>query len=272
MTCALVAQLRLASWVPPSKSAANLGLDLSEIALLAFGALLVFGLVGEYTESEKWKKHVKAFELCVIVGVLGELIGDAGVFLFSARLQTISQAEIAELNKAANTAKERAEEAGRETAKLQEQATKANGENLRLQVSIQPRSLSLEQQRDIGKALLPFKGRKVLISVISLNDPESYNFALQILASLRAAKLDVELSASSPTGTQYSAVAETGVQVRWPLGQRDLGIALGIALHKTGHVRELSVVQGTAFGPVQTEFVPKTVGISVFPKPFVVLP
>jgi hypothetical protein len=78
-----------------SKSATSLALGVSEIALLVFGVLLVVGLIGEYAESEGWKRHTRLFELLVIIGVAGELIADGGVFLFSSHLQTISDGEIA---------------------------------------------------------------------------------------------------------------------------------------------------------------------------------
>jgi hypothetical protein len=84
-----------------SKSASSFWLDVSEIALLIFGVVLVIGLVGEVAKSERWKRWLRLFELMVIVGVAGELIGDGGIFLFSRHLQTISEAEFAVLNKQA---------------------------------------------------------------------------------------------------------------------------------------------------------------------------
>lgn len=88
-----------------SKSATSLALQLSEITLLLFGAVLVIGLVGEYAKSEKWKKRAKLFQAFVIIGVAGELFADGGVFLFSAHLQTIADAEVASLNKEAGNAR-----------------------------------------------------------------------------------------------------------------------------------------------------------------------
>jgi hypothetical protein len=105
-------------WPSLSKDAAILGLDASEVALLLFGLLLVVGLVGEYAESERWKKYVKAFEMMVILGVAGELLADAGVFTFSARLQSLSDIEVARLNKQAAEAEAQAAEANLELAKL----------------------------------------------------------------------------------------------------------------------------------------------------------
>jgi len=91
-----------------SKSTTSISLDISEIALLVFGVLLVVGLVGEYAESEKWKRYVKTFEMFVILGVAGELFADGGIFLFSSHLQTIADQEIAEVTKRAGDAKDSA--------------------------------------------------------------------------------------------------------------------------------------------------------------------
>ncbi len=92
-----------------SKSATSTALDLSEIALLLFGVLLVVGLVGEYANVDRWKKHVKVFEMFVIIGVAGELLADGGIFLFSRHLQTVADGEIANLTKEAGDAKKSAE-------------------------------------------------------------------------------------------------------------------------------------------------------------------
>jgi len=71
-----------------SKSATAAALGVSELALLAFGVVLVVGLIGEI------KSKRKIFEWLVILGVAGELFADGGVFLFSNQLQTISDLEL----------------------------------------------------------------------------------------------------------------------------------------------------------------------------------
>jgi hypothetical protein len=88
-----------------SKSASSTALDISEVALLGFGLLLVAGLIGEYAKSERWKKHVRVFEMFVIIGVAGELLADGGIFLFSRHLQIIADLEIADAAKEAVDAK-----------------------------------------------------------------------------------------------------------------------------------------------------------------------
>ncbi|HVP44816.1 MAG TPA: hypothetical protein VMS96_15410, partial [Terriglobales bacterium] len=69
------------------------------------------GLVGECSRSDRWKKHVRIFEMCVIIGVAGELLADGGIFLFSRHLQKIADEELAQVTKEAGIAKVSAKEA-----------------------------------------------------------------------------------------------------------------------------------------------------------------
>lgn len=75
-----------------SKPATITWLDTSEWLLLLFGIILVVGIVGEIRLPE-WHHRLKTFEILVLVGVLGELAADGGMFFFSSRLQTIGEAE-----------------------------------------------------------------------------------------------------------------------------------------------------------------------------------
>src|SRR5580698_7667024 len=75
-----------------SKSATITWLDTSEWLLLLFGIVLVVGIVGEIRLPD-WHHRLKTFEILVLVGVLGELAADGGIFFFSSHLQTISEAE-----------------------------------------------------------------------------------------------------------------------------------------------------------------------------------
>jgi hypothetical protein len=96
----------------------------SEWALLLFGIVLVLGLIGEYfadnkkKEYPKFKKHKRLFEILVIVGVAGEIIADGGIFVFSGRLQTISDQEVAASNERAGNAEKDAKNAGLLAAKI----------------------------------------------------------------------------------------------------------------------------------------------------------
>jgi hypothetical protein len=141
-----------------SKSATSIALDTSEIVLLLFGILLTVGLVGEYAKSERWKRHVKTFEMLVIIGVAGELLADGGIFLFSAHLQTIADLEIAELAKKAGEANDHASQVEQENIKLRTMLAK-------LQRSTGPRYFSPDEQDQLVKALSRYVITNALIEV-----------------------------------------------------------------------------------------------------------
>jgi len=186
-----------------SKHATTLALDSSEVALLLFGLLLVVGLVGEYSESDRWKKYVKVFEMLVILGVAGELIADAGVFAFSARLQSISDIEVARLNVAAESAnatakqfesqiadanskaeiaRKNSESFRLDIAKANERAAQADARaaqaNLELTKLKTPRTLNAEQQKRAAGKLRLFAGTQFDIAL--LTDPETQDLLPKI--------------------------------------------------------------------------------------------
>jgi hypothetical protein len=68
----------------------------SEVVLLVSAALLTLGLLGEWPDSDQWKKRLayKVAKALVIIGVVGELLGDAGIFETSARLQVLQETAI----------------------------------------------------------------------------------------------------------------------------------------------------------------------------------
>ncbi len=111
-----------------SKSSTSTALDLSEYALLFFGLVLVVGIFGEYKKVPKrfarWPKEL--FEILVMVGVAGELLGDGGVFLFSHRLQTLEGADIQALDVKAEKAGSKATNALTKSGMALSQAGAAN--------------------------------------------------------------------------------------------------------------------------------------------------
>jgi hypothetical protein len=159
-----------------SKSATSIALDISEVALLLFGILLVAGLIGEYAKSERWKKHVRVFEMLVIVGVAGELLADGGIFLFSSHLQTIADTEIAGLNNGA--------------AQLRKQAAELEMARVKLEATVLWRRLSKRQQSTLSDNLKPFAGLRVGVSYLN-GEAEGLGFANDIATALRAAKWNV---------------------------------------------------------------------------------
>jgi hypothetical protein len=92
-----------------SESDANWWLGLSEILLLVSSAVLVIGLIGEWPDSESWRKRrlYKAAKLAVVLGVVGELIGDGGIFETSARLTVLQQTAIEQADTKAAAAAQR---------------------------------------------------------------------------------------------------------------------------------------------------------------------
>ena len=86
-----------------SKSATETRLKAAELTILFSGLALVLGAIGEYLEDQdklpKWTKPI--FILMVVGSLIGEFVGDAGVYLFSEQLQTINDREIVGLKKLA---------------------------------------------------------------------------------------------------------------------------------------------------------------------------
>jgi hypothetical protein len=93
------------------KSTVETALHVSEIVLLAGGLLLLVGIWGEYRKKEKWEKYLGAFQIMVLAGIGVELLGDAGVFLFSESLQRLEGADIQALDKKARDATDKATDA-----------------------------------------------------------------------------------------------------------------------------------------------------------------
>jgi hypothetical protein len=162
-----------------SKSAVAAALDAADIALLAFGIVLVIGLLGEYSKSEKWQAHKKLFEMLVILGVAGELLADGGIFLWSKRLQAVADTEIAGLKVKAATAEER--------SKALEAA------NLNLRDTISPLPLPDETLRAITEDLRPLLQPGVKIRVVGTKGPIGMSWGIQIFGSVEAAGFKPQL-------------------------------------------------------------------------------
>jgi hypothetical protein len=120
--------------------------------LLAFGVLLSVGIVGEIKHG-MWGKSAKYFEFIVLWGVLGEVIADGGIFLFSSQLQIISDSENTALRKRADDAIATAKgfdlkiaESQRGTAEAQRDAATAKKDGA------EANALAKKYQADIAKA------------------------------------------------------------------------------------------------------------------------
>jgi hypothetical protein len=117
-----------------SKPATETALDASEILILLCGVILAIGAAGEYTEEHgtlprwmKWSMRPKmVFVWMVALSLVGEFVGDAGVFIFSGHLQTINDGEYAALNKEAGNARRDAGNANKEAGIARRDASNAN--------------------------------------------------------------------------------------------------------------------------------------------------
>ncbi len=143
-----------------SKSTAGIWVIVGELALIGFSIVVVIGLYGE-TKTEIWspptprvKLWHKLFVAFVTIGVAGELISDGDIFLFSHRLQSIQELEVARLNDRAATAEEAA-------GKANERAAKAELEIAKLKA---PRIITPEQANNLIALLRPYAGEKFWIT------------------------------------------------------------------------------------------------------------
>src|SRR5581483_6404474 len=167
-----------------TKSEALLWLHSSEIALIVFAAVVGIGLVGEIAfetdelpmrpdtrtyDARLRRKHRYRFaEVLVAIGVMGELIADAGIYLSSGRLQTISDHEVAALD--------------RQTEDLRRA-------NLALKALVQGRRISPEYEVLIREAMLCCAQQKFRMS-IPAGDGEAALLAFQLSMILKDAQWD----------------------------------------------------------------------------------
>src|SRR5580704_14840117 len=94
-----------------SKAESATGLKVAEWLLLVSGLTLLWGAAGEYLEDHgklhklpRWLRWTKLiFILMVVGGLIGEFIGDAGVFVFSEELQSIDDQELTRLGDTATS-------------------------------------------------------------------------------------------------------------------------------------------------------------------------
>jgi len=116
----------LFNWL--EKTGAERGLQWSEIGLLVFAALVAIGLIGEYKkpQSERWKGLSDAFEMLVIIGVVGEVIFDGLIFGFSGRLTVIQDTAVEQATISASAATKNAGIANKAAGEANERAGKAD--------------------------------------------------------------------------------------------------------------------------------------------------
>jgi hypothetical protein len=94
----------------------------SETIILIASLLLIIGLIGEYSDSDRWKKSTlyTVSKLFVIIGVALELCGNELIFGASDRLHDIDGAQITEAKTNTALAIARATDAEKEAAELRQ--------------------------------------------------------------------------------------------------------------------------------------------------------
>jgi hypothetical protein len=196
-----------------SKPATETALDASEILILLCGLILAIGAVGEYIEEHgtlpgwmKWSRRPKmVFVWMVALSLVGEFVGDAGVFVFSGHLQTINDGEYAALNKEAGTARRDAgnanKEAGaarteaantalragkleKEGATLRKQAEDERIQRLKLQERVAWRTISPAEIASASARLSAHKGVVIAIGTLADNE-EAVSFAEDLATLIR---------------------------------------------------------------------------------------
>ena len=177
--------------LPLSKAATSSALHVSELVVLLFGLLLVVGLIGEVSKSSRWKTKLRIFEVMVIVGVAGELIGDGGIFIFTEQLQAISDTDAARLNKEAGDARSEAAKAIERAARVEERAANLEKEAAvaRRQEAKAERQLAEIRDprtlpRDCLESALKGKPAGTVNVLYQPEDSEAYFFSFWIRLSL----------------------------------------------------------------------------------------
>lgn len=187
------------------KRGAEIGLELSELGLLIFAALVAIGLIGEYKKErdERWKGWSSAFERLVIIGVIGEVVFDGFIFGFSGRLSILQETAIAEAKITASASIARAGEAyslggaaHAIAAKLERESDLLKKENLELQSQIAGFKIEIGD-REINsaeRALLKegLKGRQAEITLVRIDLLEADRYADKITKALTDANAIVK--------------------------------------------------------------------------------
>jgi hypothetical protein len=139
-----------------------------------------------------------------------------------------ADARIAEAQRGATEAEARAQEA-------RSMAEAERLERVRLEAIVAPRSLSIEQQRQITDVCRKFVGHRAVISSYGL-DLEGAALGGQLIAMLRVT-LGIDNVFDQRASTMVTGAFELGVHVRGPAAEQDFITALSGALNSIGHLQ-----------------------------------
>jgi hypothetical protein len=137
-----------------SESDAKWWVQASEWLLIGSTVLLTAGLFGEWSDSESWKKRFlyTVAKAAVIVGVVGELLGDGGIFRAGDRVQELDNAKI-----------------------------------IALEIRLAPRHLPDDKKAQFIDRMKPFSGQRFTMSAAGA--AEAVRFAIEIGDTLTSAGL-----------------------------------------------------------------------------------
>jgi hypothetical protein len=204
-------------------------------------------------------------------------IADAG-----ARVK-MAEAQVASANAASKSAVAKVAAAQARVAEAEARAAEARSmaeaerlERIRLEALVAPRSLSLEQQRQIAEACRGFTGHRVLVSSYGL-DGEGAVLGAQIITLLRTV-LGNDNVLDDRASTVVVGGFELGVHVRGPDSERAFVSTLSAALSSIGGLQTFAndtpprggagIGGGGAAFPQGTIYVSVMVGV----KPIPILP
>lgn len=228
-----------------SVEAAERALGSLRVGLIIFTSLVAIGLVLEYKTALRliilglWKLltfRSTAIDRCalrrmcwhflgailVTVGVAGEFWIEYEQYGAENSLTRATAAERDKLNGETAQANVQARKANERAAANEAKAASLDNENLKLRKTIEPRSLTLDQQRAIADTLHAFAGTYVDVWSL-MHDPEGYLLSEQIIAAFRRGHLAVQDDAGKYTD---SNARDVGVGVACPDTQQGFGKAV----------------------------------------------
>lgn len=134
----------------------------------------------------------------------------------------------AEAQRGTAIAQVNAARANQQAAEANRSAEQERIERLKLEAQVAPRRLTREQQEDIAKACIHFRGHTVAVSSYSL-DAEGAILAKQVIASLQASGMQVQdaTASISPIGSFSLGIHVTGQDLALTDGLRQILSSVG---------------------------------------------
>jgi hypothetical protein len=177
------------------------------------------GCIGEFiaeftsvSKSEHRKHKLSRLSLIILIfGIAGELLSAVRTSNLSGELIANIEERAANAEQKAGEANDRASANEKEAAQLRKDADAERLERMRLQAAIQPRTLTLQQQKDLADSCRKFAGSQMEIFSF-VGDAEGAALVVQIAAALskagiparpRAGAVEV-VNAAPPTGISIS--------------------------------------------------------------------